>query len=76
MTQLPKEHKVAPRWKRSDYGYYILKGADVAIATISDMQHTWQIKVRNRSGLWNYGYAASLPAAKRKAKRMIEEEGK
>ena len=45
-------------------------------ATISKNSIDWTIKVKNRNGGYNYAYAASLAAAKRKAAKMLREEQK
>lgn len=78
MTLLPKEYKPAPRWKRvkgDSAEDYALAGADgKTIAEINLDLRTYVIKTRNRAGGWNYGYAKSLRAAKRKAKQMMREE--
>jgi hypothetical protein len=65
----------SPRWKHSDYGPYLLAGADgETIARIEIDGLSCLIRVRNRAGGWLYGSASTLPQAKRKAKRMIKEE--
>lgn len=68
-----------PRWKRSDYGPYTLAGTDGKLAAEIRAPEKWtaplfEIKTRNRTGQWNYSYAKTLPAAKRKATKMIREE--
>ena len=56
-----------------DFNEYVAVGD---IARITPKDGVFAIRVKNRSGGWNYATANSLASAKRKAKKMIEEEGK
>jgi hypothetical protein len=77
ITLLPKEHKVAPRWKRTDYAYVLADTNGEQVATIrANGYGGYSIKTRNRSGGWLYAYAGTLRTAKAKAAKMIREEAR
>jgi hypothetical protein len=56
--------------------YYSDAPTGTALALITNNPVDWTIKVMNRNGGYNYAVASSLPAAKRKAVKMIREEQK
>lgn len=74
---IAKEYKPAPRWRCTDEAAYELADAAGKLtARIFFNYRDWTIRTRNRAGGWNYGYAKSLRAAKRKAAKMMREEMK